>query len=87
MGDFDPSGEKIDEITKRRLLVIWHVTSYAKDHNVSFYFHRIAVTKKQIVDYDLPWDPEKTGEEEQEKLFNNPNYKSMLLTHGQVYYI
>jgi hypothetical protein len=85
LGDFDPSGEKIDETTKRRLSHIWHVDSYAKRHNVIFKLHRIAITKQQIIDYELPWDPEKTGEDEQEKLFNNPNYKSMKLRHGQVY--
>lgn len=85
LGDFDPSGEKIDETTRRRLSHIWRLDSYAKRHSVIFKLHRIAVTEQQIIEYELPWDPEKTGEEEQAKLFNNPNYQSMKLRHGRVY--
>jgi hypothetical protein len=85
LGDFDPSGNMIDETTQRRLHMIWKIQRRAREHDVTFNFKRIAVTKEQIHKYDLPWDPEKESEAEQEKLFNNPNYKSMKWQHGDVY--
>jgi len=75
----------IDETTQRRLHMIWEIQKRARKYGVTFNFERIAVTKEQIHKYDLPWDPEKASEDEQKKLFNNPNYKSMLWQHGDVY--
>lgn len=85
LGDFDPSGNMIDETTQKRLVMIWNIHSHAQKHGVTFNFNRIAVTKGQIHKYDLPWDPEKESEEEQKKLFDNPNYKNMKWLHGDVY--
>jgi hypothetical protein len=87
LGDFDPSGEKIDETTRNNMMNVlaWQINQYAQYHNVEYHFKRIAVTKEQIKDYELPWDPEKQSDEVQEELLNNPNYESHLLRHGQVY--
>ena len=57
---------------------------YAENRGLTFDLKGIAITKKQIIDYDLPWDPEQMSNEVQEKLENDPRYRTMLRQHGQV---
>lgn len=86
-GDKDPSGESIDRSTIEKLkrVFAWRLDRYARRHKVTFDLERIAITKEQILEYDLPWNAEKMSEEEQEKLQNDPRYKKHLEEHNQVY--
>ncbi len=86
-GDLDPSGESIDRTTIRKLKEVreWSLYNYAKSKGVIFSLERIAVTKEQIYELDLPWDAEHMSEDEQEKLENDPRYKKHLEEHGQIY--
>ena len=86
-GDFDPSGEMMDEATTNRLInvPVWKISKYAADRGLVFDFQRIAITKKQIKDYNLPWDPLQMSDEQQKKIEDDPRYKNHLIEHGQAY--
>jgi hypothetical protein len=53
LGDHDPSGESIDESLRYRM------GRYAPSAEI--YFHKLAVTEEQIVEYNLPTRPTKTA--------------------------
>ena len=55
VGDYDPAGVLIDTALERELRQ--HL-----DPRVAFHFHRLAITEKQITDYDLPTKPRKAGD-------------------------
>lgn len=87
-GDMDPSGESIDRSTIKKLNVVfpqWLLQRYAISKGVEFKVIRIAVTKQQIRDYQLPWNAERLTEQEQLKLQNDSRYANHVREHGEAY--
>lgn len=84
-GDFDPSGESIDKTTFERLRFFdkWSLWSHSAECGVNFELIRVAVTKEQIHDYDLPWNIDRLSEQEQEKLQDDPRYRTFQRQHGK----
>lgn len=55
IGDYDPAGVLIDESIRAEL-------DEHLDPDVDLNFHRIAINRDQIVEYDLPTKPRKSGD-------------------------
>ena len=55
IGDYDPAGVLIDESIRAEL-------EEHLDPDVDLNFHRIAINRDQIVEYDLPTKPRKSGD-------------------------
>jgi hypothetical protein len=70
-GDWDPSGENIDDYIQRRLKQLGLV---------GINFIRVAVTPEQIDEYDLPLLPIEQGKD---KKTPNPNMKEFIRLHGE----
>lgn len=90
-GDFDPSGVQMFEDIKNRLATVWGLESghehtwewKGKEYKFSFDLQRIAVNKDQVIEYNLPKDPQ--SEKEKEKLDNDTRTKGFVEIHGRVY--
>ncbi len=59
--------------------------SYSNNLNYDITFERIAVTKGQIEQYDLPWNPSKMSDEVQDKLENDKRTVGFKLKYGKVF--
>lgn len=83
-GDFDPSGDAIDKTTFGRMMWDdpWNLEEYSSQKNVEFKLTRVALTKKQIHDYDLPHKIERLNVEEQKKLQDDPRYRDFEIRQG-----
>jgi hypothetical protein len=83
-GDFDPSGESIDKTTFDRMSFDdqWELETYATRKNVEFKLIRVALTKEQIHENNLPYNIDRLNVEEQEKIQNDPRYKEFEMKHG-----
>jgi hypothetical protein len=55
IGDYDPAGVLIDQCIDRELRQHLHPA-------VDLHFHRLAITERQIQEYDLPTKPRKAGD-------------------------
>ena len=75
LGDFDPSGDYMDTDLKRRLSRLG-LTSDVVD------FKRIAVTKEQIREYRLPYNPDKIT---RQKMENDTRTDRFLAKYGELY--
>jgi hypothetical protein len=98
-GDYDSTGQFIDKDIERRLTEYhtWRLTDdddnimslddYAKKQKpkLTFTIERIAITKEQITQYNLPWDPDKMPDEVQQKIENDPRTAGMILREGKKY--
>jgi len=84
-GDFDPSGDSIDRTTFERLKWFekWSLEDYATEKNIIFDLVRVAVTKEQIHEYNLPWSIERLSREEQEKLQKDSRYAEFERKNGK----
>lgn len=97
LGDFDPSGEKMDDVFGNSLWInggvgevaSWDLNQYSMTLDTNDYidvtFKRIAVTQEQIEQYDLPWNPEGMSEEVQEKLIRDTRTNGFKAKYGNVY--
>jgi len=74
LGDFDPSGSNIEKLAGQQL------RSFGFG---GVNFKRIAVTKEQIVQYDLPPQPE--DYQTLQKLQRDPRTHEFIARHGQLY--
>jgi len=74
LGDFDPSGSNIDKLAKQQL-------QYFELGKINF--KRIAVTKEQIEEYQLPHRPEDS--KTLEKLDRDRRTPGFIAEHGQLY--
>lgn len=83
-GDYDPSGEYMDRDIEARFrrIGIWEIEQYEEEYNVKLHLHRIAVTKEQIHDFNLPWDAKRLTEDEQEKLQKDSRYDKFVKKNG-----
>jgi hypothetical protein len=78
-GDFDPSGHSMDTDLKNRMKKMG-LDVDNKDNGVTF--ERIAVTLKQIEQYDLPYDPDKATAE---KMKGDRRTNGFLKKFGKLY--
>lgn len=96
LGDFDPSGESMDEVFAKSMgvngqfgdMAGWNLKYHAEVENIKGFevtFERIAVTKEQIEQYNLPWNPESMSEQVQQKLVNDKRTAGFKEKHGKVY--
>jgi hypothetical protein len=89
-GDFDPSGVQMLEDIKNRLAIVWSITNgemkfTLKDemYEYSFDLQRVAVNEDQVIEYDLPKDPQ--SDEEMKKLENDRRTNGFIREYGEVY--
>ena len=89
-GDFDPSGVQMFEDIKNRLAMIWSITNggmkftlKGKEYQYTFDLQRIAVNEDQVIEYDLPKDPQ--SDQEMQKLNDDTRTAGFVKTYGRVY--
>ncbi len=77
LGDFDPSGEDMDRHISETL------ADFGLTERVSF--QRLAITKAQIEQFNLPHVP--ASEETMEKVRRDPRTKGFIKKHGELYVV
>lgn len=83
-GDFDPSGDAIDKTTFGKMMwdEPWELETHASKNSVEFKLLRVALTKEQIHDYNLPHTIERLNVEEQKKIQDDPRYSEFKIKQG-----